>query len=1205
MMRTFCATVSTSSRVVRQQVHERVLCFKQISMLMLGALFLVSGLSITNVSYADTCMECHNGSDTADYSGPGIENPHPFGAVSNLSCVFCHGGDNTQNDKNQAHVPAPPLLRANDNDPSISAQKLLEDPEAYFNRLTLAGLDKLDDYEFDGQDFTALDYLQFINPGDLRVVTEGRSCGTVGCHNRHSKTVAANPLSSEAGFFSGAKFSAGINSNLISKSTDAEYGFRAIEDDFFFPNLMRSNDPRLTGKVRRLEEVPDFSQFDDPNSHQLFEELDADIMQFFLSTDPKHQNSVLAGTPLDKAWNEMVNITCGDCHAGSAGANNRFGDFRSSGCTSCHMPNSPDGIGRSLDPFVGVGAELNAANEVIEETVEFQHGNLPDNNYNGVNDTFIDQANRTTNFGSENVLLVDGDNDGNGRDYRTLIRFDLSDIPPEAEITDVEFTIDVTNPSGENYFVRRLLRNWNAGQATWFNATNNNEWQSGGADGNNDMDNDVLAVIGADDTGQFSVDFNNDGVDVVQGWVDGSIDNFGFVISNPQAFDGLDFRSRNDGQENLRPKLTVSYRIENAVAPFLGRVANPDQVAAPEIPGVNAHRITSVHKQLADGSQQQGIDDYACAGCHQGSNRTVLQFWGVRLDQNADLTNNVQYPANPEEFQDATNDPRLFSDVSNNNTFNGRNADQLIVFEDYDGDGRDDTPADVHYEAGLGCIDCHGSRDVHGANLAPVSSELPGIASRQSQHTKVQCQSCHGDVSSYAKTVQCVDYENSPSNCAKDKAGLPMRNVTVDNFGNVWLKSRVTGNLHFVPQTRDTVVSNNKVNPLTGETIYNERASFAMGRADGSPDTGIGPVQAVPGKTPDGFSHSDNMDCTSCHASWTNTCKGCHLANEFDDENFFFSNVTGERIVLKQAIADFVYQTPVWLELGVNSNGKISTFGGGMKTFFSYIDADGDQSDIMAFSDRLGNGNNPNVDGRGPHPALGHDQLVAHSIRGRVENDKEGVRGCVACHLTTQGMNNFGDEYREFVDAMKNNDFEDLDFNLLQQHIGQNSGNQLNSPIWVHKVMGLGSGLLLFDEDGCPINPLDNNPDRKGCNERTPAQNFQLLKQGQDIVKYNLDKMVEWSGVSNASCSNPMLSGSDSSLRDGANHADMCGPVGQSILEKMADPDNGLILDAWIDANGNFGGTANQIIQQAIDTRVEPNGTANGTKLPPVTVPKK
>jgi hypothetical protein len=33
----------------------------------------------------ESCMLCHNGSPEDDYSGPGIENPHPFTGADNLT----------------------------------------------------------------------------------------------------------------------------------------------------------------------------------------------------------------------------------------------------------------------------------------------------------------------------------------------------------------------------------------------------------------------------------------------------------------------------------------------------------------------------------------------------------------------------------------------------------------------------------------------------------------------------------------------------------------------------------------------------------------------------------------------------------------------------------------------------------------------------------------------------------------------------------------------------------------------------------------------------------------------------------------------------------------------------------------------------------------------------------------------------------------
>ena len=79
----------------------------------------------------------------------------------------------------------------------------------------------------------------------------------------------------------------------------------------------------------------------------------------------------------------------------------------------------------------------------------------------------------------------------------------------------------------------------------------------------------------------------------------------------------------------------------------LNEPLDPDRIDEPELPHIRRHLILSVAKTLPSGESVQGIDDYACAGCHQGSNRTVMQYWGIRLDQNQDVRRNVQYPAQP------------------------------------------------------------------------------------------------------------------------------------------------------------------------------------------------------------------------------------------------------------------------------------------------------------------------------------------------------------------------------------------------------------------------------------------------------------------------------------------------------------------------------------------------------------------------------
>jgi hypothetical protein len=407
---------------------------------------------------AESCMTCHNGSQHDDYTGPGIEDPHPFGAGANMRCTTCHGGDPDGAGKDDSHVPAPPEIGDRDN--------LTNDREAYFNRLTLTGLDRYDDYEVAGRVWTALDYLQFVNPGDLRVTKEARSCGM--CHAVHAESVASGILATSAGIFSGATYAIGVDNQVPEsqgqwEDTAADLGFRAVMD--------RAPDLTTLGAVGRLIEFPVFSVRGVEGEDLLFRNPLYDAED--LPNDLEADNQVISGSRLANLYHEQVAFTCGDCHLGSAGANNRYGDFRSSGCTACHMPYSLDGRSRTGDPNV-------------------------------------------------------------------------------------------------------------------------------------------------------------------------------------------------DREEPL----------------------DPDQIRRPERSHPRRHLIQSIAKTLPGGELVPGIDDYACAGCHQGSNRTVMQYWGIRLDQNEDLRRGVQYPANPVSFVNTRNDERLFDPVVNNRTFNGRDHDQYILFEDYDGDGR-------------------------------------------------------------------------------------------------------------------------------------------------------------------------------------------------------------------------------------------------------------------------------------------------------------------------------------------------------------------------------------------------------------------------------------------------------------------------------------------------------------------------------------
>ncbi|MDF1800551.1 MAG: hypothetical protein P1V81_15345 [Planctomycetota bacterium] len=894
-----------------------------------------------SVASGGSCMTCHN-AGLADYEGPGIENPHPFGAsvgADNLDCTTCHGGDDTAESPELAHVPPPPEIGDRD----------FQDVNrfAYFNRLTLTGLDKLPDYEVAGVTHTALDYLQFINPGDLRVTEANRSCGT--CHGGHSDLVAGGLLATEAGILSGAMYAVGDENRVpgsvdLWEDTAADVGFRAVAD------AAHGAHPPVVGEVGELLEFPVWSGFDDTSpdairNNDLYASADLHLYQ-------DAEGKVLPDSPLARLYAETTAFTCGDCHLGSAGANNRYGDFRSSGCTACHMPYSLDGRSGSSDPNIN----------------------------------------------------------------------------------------------------------------------------------------------------------------------------------------------------KLEP-------------------ANPDAIKDPEQPHVRSHRIVSVAKAHTDGTIEPGhigMDDYSCAGCHQGSNRTVMQYWGIRLDQNQDVKNHRQYPADPVSFQTTSGDERLFDPEVGNNTFNGRNRNQYLLAEDYDGDGRDDTPMDVHYEAGLGCIDCHGSHDLHGGDVDDPTDDA--ILSRMEQAVAIRCESCHGTVAEYAPTVAGTNYLGEAVLHASDSEGNPLKHVVREDDGGLYLYSRLDGAKHFVPQTRDVTVDTGVIDPRDTEALFSELASYAMGRTDGLAGTGMGPLQV--GDAHAGFSHMDTMDCASCHSSWTNNCIGCHLEGEYTTNNNNFSNITGERSVYRLDDAQFVYQSPVPFQLGVGPRGEITGFAANSDVFWQYEDKDHVDSGVYSFSDRNGGGKSSGV----AFGSLSHNAMLAHSIRGKVTATQEGPRYCTSCHLTTDGLEAWGEEYDEHLLALSTGDFGALDFELLKTHIGSNPGNQLDSPLWVPMVAGLGSGLFLFDVDGGPVNKIDDFAGRVGAGGVAPKDKFDPA-----AVAYDLDRMVDETGAATGSNTHVMLEG-PSGLRAGAPNAELSGPLGAAIIQRLTDPILGIVLDAWITADGTFGGGAGAIL---------------------------
>ena len=199
--------------------------------------------------------------------------------------------------------------------------------------------------------------------------------------------------------------------------------------------------------------------------------------------------------------------------------------------------------------------------------------------------------------------------------------------------------------------------------------------------------------------------------------------------------------------------------------------------------------------------------------------------------------------------------------------------------------------ADVHYDKGLACIDCHTKQDLHGDG---------NIYEKREQAVEVSCQDCHGTM-------------KKPSNL-KTSWGNPFNNLKKEG-NQVILTAKVTGKKHQVPQIAD---------------ISFKSEGYAAMVAVGS--------------------HMNKLECYACHAKWAPQCYGCHAkqnigkkaADWLSDKKSDDPSKEGSKENRQNSAHEWEenrsylrWETPV---LGVNSRGKVSPFIPGCQVIFTQVD---------------------------------------------------------------------------------------------------------------------------------------------------------------------------------------------------------------------------------------------------------------------------
>jgi hypothetical protein len=253
------------------------------------------------------CVECHKG----------IENPsmHVSQNVV-LGCTDCHGGNSTPGlTQRKAHVlPLHPELWPTSANPSDSDVLLNhESPE----------------------------FIQFVNPGDLRVAD--KACGL--CHKQDVDHVWLSMMNSGPMLWGAALYNNGAYP-LKNYRFGQAYGPHGEPLKLINPTPVTPEDTRLHGILPFLEPLPRFPISQPSNILRIFEkggERQTPLGVPNTEEQPGHPARRLSerglGTlnRIDPVFLNLQKTRLHDPLLGFMGSNNHPGDYRSSGCSACHV----------------------------------------------------------------------------------------------------------------------------------------------------------------------------------------------------------------------------------------------------------------------------------------------------------------------------------------------------------------------------------------------------------------------------------------------------------------------------------------------------------------------------------------------------------------------------------------------------------------------------------------------------------------------------------------------------------------------------------------------------------------------------------------------------------------------------------------------------------------------------------------------------
>ena len=268
------------------------------------------------------CMSCHTATDEATM--------HPSKGV-HLGCTDCHGGNNSV-------AVAPGTSPTSAEYQAAKERAHVQPRDAFFKNRT-----SMPERAYTHWLKESPEYVRFVNPGDLRVAPE--TCGTAGCHPIETRAVSTNMMT-HTGFLWGAALY--NNGGIPYKNTR----FGESYDREGKPQAIKTSPPPTPEETRTKGVLPEVTplyrwEISQPgNVLRVFErggQKKAELGNPSGEENPGKPDDQLSdrgfGTELrtDPVYLGLQKTRLVDPVLSFPGTDDHAGDYRSSGCSACHV----------------------------------------------------------------------------------------------------------------------------------------------------------------------------------------------------------------------------------------------------------------------------------------------------------------------------------------------------------------------------------------------------------------------------------------------------------------------------------------------------------------------------------------------------------------------------------------------------------------------------------------------------------------------------------------------------------------------------------------------------------------------------------------------------------------------------------------------------------------------------------------------------